>query len=176
MNQTISSKSRGLPKWLLAVFPILILLLLIAIFLAADPLAYFTGTFPPLEELTIQRVTFPENGQIQLSVINGGPDPVTIAQILVDDAYWQFEITPGNTLQRLQQASIALNYPWVDGEPLPIVLVTATGATFGTEVEVVVQSPQGGATTFINYGLLGFYVGRYSGGFGYVVVSLYAPC
>lgn len=159
MNQTISSKSRRLPKWLLAVFPLAILLLLIAIFLAADPLAYFTGTFPPLEELTIQRVTFPENGQIQLSVINGGPDPVTIAQVLVDDAYWQFEITPGNTLQRLQQASVALNYPWVDGEPLPIVLITATGATFGTEVEVVVQSPQTGAATFINYGLLGFYVG-----------------
>ena len=76
MNQTtISTESRRMPKWILALFPIGILLLLIALFLAADPLSYFTGAFPPLEELTIQRVTFPENGQIQLSVINGGPDP-----------------------------------------------------------------------------------------------------
>ena len=158
-TQAESIKSSRVPKWVLAVFPIGLLLLLIALFLAADPLSYFTGTFPPLEELSIQRVTFPDNGRIQLSVINGGPDPVTIAQVLIDDAYWQYEITPGNTLQRLQQASIDLNYPWVDGEPLPIVLITATGATFDTQAEVAVQSPQTSAATFVNYGLLGFFVG-----------------
>ncbi len=158
-NQTETSTVNRMPKWILAVFPLLILAGLIVLFLAANPLAYFAGDFPPLEELTIQRVTFPENGRIQVSVINGGPDPVTIAQILIDDAYWQFEISPGNTLERLQQATLELNYPWVDGEPLPIVLVTSTGATFGTEVAVVVQSPQTSAATFVNYGLLGIYVG-----------------
>jgi zinc transporter ZupT len=104
-------------------------------------------------------VTFPENGRIQLNVINGGPDPVTIAQVLVDDAYWQYEIAPGNTLDRLEQATIHLTYPWVDGEPLPIVLITSTGVTFEAEVDVAVQSPQTSAVTFVNYGLLGIYVG-----------------
>jgi zinc transporter ZupT len=52
-----------------------------------------------------------------------------------------------------------LNYPWVDGEPLPIVLLTSTGLTFGTEVEVAVQSPQSSFSTFLAYGLLGIYVG-----------------
>ncbi|MDX1413974.1 MAG: hypothetical protein R3293_07265 [Candidatus Promineifilaceae bacterium] len=159
MNQTATAQSRGLPKWVLAVIPLALLLLLIVLFLAIDPLAYFSGSFPPLEELSIQRVTFPAQGQIEVHVINGGPDPVTIAQVLVDDAYWQFGISPGNTLERLDQATITLDYPWVDGEPLPIVLITSTGVTFDTEVEVAVESPQTSGATVVNYGLLGFYVG-----------------
>ncbi len=159
MAQTLISRASKLPKWVLAILPLLILVGLVALFMASNPLAFFTGAFPPLEELTVQRVTFPDDGRIQLSVINGGPDPVTIAQVLVDDAYWQYQITPDNTLGRLEQATISLNYPWVDGEPLPIVLITATGITFDAEVDVAVQSPQGGLDTFIAYGLLGIYVG-----------------
>jgi ZIP family zinc transporter len=147
------------PKWFLAIFPLVLLVGLVALFIALDPLSFFTGAFPPLEELTIQRVTFPESNQIQVSVVNGGPDPVTIAQVLVDDAYWLFEIAPGNTLERLEEATLHLNYPWVDGEPLPITLLTSTGATFTHEVEVAVKSPQSSGISFLNYGLLGIYVG-----------------
>jgi zinc transporter ZupT len=148
-----------LPNWLLGIIPLVLLAGLVALFIVANPLAYFTGAFPPLEELTIQRVTFPEDGRIQLNVINGGPDPVTIAQVLVDDAYWQYEISSGSTLDRLEQTTIDLNYPWVNGEPLPIVLITSTGVTFVTEVEVAVESPRTSAATFGAYGLLGIYVG-----------------
>ncbi len=159
MSTATQSRMDKLPKWILAIFPLVLLIGLIALFLALDPLSFFTGAFPPLEDLTIQQVTFPENGRIQLSVINGGPDPVTIAQVLIDDAYWQYEITPSNTLDRLQQATLTMNYPWVDGEPLPIVLVTSTGVTFDTEVEVAVLSPQNDGASFVAYGLLGIYVG-----------------
>jgi ZIP family zinc transporter len=103
MNE--SSRTR-LPKWVTAVIPLALLIALVAVFLFLDPLAFFTGTFPPLEELTVQQVTFPEAGLIELSVINGGPDPVSIAQVLVDDAYWQFEITPDNTLDHLDRGNV----------------------------------------------------------------------
>lgn len=159
MEQTTPPLTGRVPKWTLAIFPLALLMALIVLFFLLNPLAFFTGAFPPLEELTVQRVLFPEDGRIQLSVINGGPDPVTIAQVLVDDAYWNYEITPDNTLERLQQATIDLNYPWVDGEPLPIVLITSTGVTFEAEVDVAIQSPQTSAATFIAYGLLGIYVG-----------------
>lgn len=159
MEQTVSTPTKRIPKWVLAIFPVVVLIGLIVLFIAIEPLSFFTGDFPPLEELTIRRVTFPENGRIQLSVINGGPDPVTIAQVLVDDAYWQYQISPGNTLGRLQQATISLNYPWVNGEPLPIVLVTSTGITFESEVDVSVLSPQSSSASFTAYGLLGIYVG-----------------
>lgn len=146
-------------KWLLALGPLLLLVLLVVLFLTLDPLGSFAGNFPPLEDLSVQQVRFPAEGEIELSVINGGPDPVTIAQVIVDDAYWQYTIDGSSTLGRLEQTTIHLAYPWVSQEPLPIVLITSTGVTFATEVEVATLSPDVGAGTLFNYGLLGIYVG-----------------
>lgn len=159
MDQTATPATNRWPKWLLAVLPLLLLLGLIALFMALNPLSFFTGDIPPAEELTVQRVIFPEAGQMQLSVINGGPVPVTVAQVLVDDAYWNFTITPDNTLERLEQATIDLNYPWVTAEPLAISLLTSTGVTIDAEVEAAVLAPQSSLATIIAYGLLGIYVG-----------------
>ncbi len=145
---------------MLALFPLVLLVGLVALFIALNPLSFFTGAFPPLEQLTIQRVLFPEKNQIQVSVINGGPDPITIAQVLVDDAYWQYEIAPGQyAWHGWKRPRSSLTYPWVDGEPLPITLLTATGLTFTHEVEVAVTSPESSGASFLAYGLLGIYVG-----------------
>ncbi len=159
MQNTDSISLQKIPNWLLALLPLVLLAVLIIAFLGLNPLAYFTGTFPPLEEVAIQRVLFPGSGQIQLEVINGGPDPVIIAQVMVDDAYWQHQVSPDNTLERLETATIDIPYPWVDGEPLPITLITSTGVTFTKEVEVAVESPGVDTGTFLAYGLLGIYVG-----------------
>lgn len=159
MNNTTTLTSGRAPRWLLAVLPLLLLLALVAGFLALDPLRFFSGAFPPLEELTVQRVTFPSPGDIRLEVINGGPDPVTISQVTVDDAYWQFTIAPDRVLDRLETAVIDIPYPWVNGEPLPINLITATGLTFPAEVAVAVQSPSTDSNTLLAYALLGIYVG-----------------
>lgn len=159
MDRAHSSTAIELPRWALALAPLLLLLLVIGAFFALNPLAFFTGNFPPLEQLTIQQVRFPAPDQIELEVINGGPDPVTIAQVLVDDAYWQYAITPDNTLDRLDQATLEIPYPWVDGEPLSITLLTSTGVTFIQDVEVAVESPRTDLARIIAYGLLGLYVG-----------------
>lgn len=159
MQESDSLSLATLPRWVLALFPLLLLLGLVAAFLLLNPLAFFTGRFPPLEEISFQRVTFPVENQIQLEIINGGPDPVTIAQVLVDDAYWQFTIEPDNVLNRLERATIDIPYPWVDGEPLPITLLTSTGATFEEVVEVAIESPRIDGRTLLAYGLLGIYVG-----------------
>lgn len=159
MQTAKSDTLQKLPNWLLAGFPFLLLIVLVVAFMLLNPLSFFAGAFPPLEELSIQRVLFPESGQIRLKVMNSGPDSVTIAQVLVDDAYWQFDITPDNTLNRLDSATIDISYPWVDGEPLPIMLITSTGVTFDAEVDVAVISPSVDTRTFLAYGLLGIYVG-----------------
>lgn len=166
MDVTEKTTRTTFSKWTMALLPLLLLLALVAGFLMLDPLAFFTGAFPPLEQLTIQRVTFPEPGRIELSVINGGPDPVTVSQVLVDEAYWAFEIRPDNRLERLEQATVSIPYPWVDGEPLPIDLVTSTGLTFEEEVEVAVETPGVSAATLLAYGLLGIYVGVIPVGLG----------
>lgn len=159
MQHTVKRTVQTLPQWALGLIPLLLLLGIIGGFLVLDPLAFFTGRFPPLEELSIQQVTFPGADRVRLEVINGGPDPVTIAQVLVDEAYWQHDIRPGRRLERLQRATIDVPYPWVDGEPLGITLLTETGVTFEHEVEVAVQSPQSGVQDLLAYALLGIYVG-----------------
>ena len=159
MDTTTTLPKRTLPPWLLALLPLLLLVLLVAGFLALDPLRFFQGAFPPLEELAVQRVLFPEPGRIRLEVINGGADPVTIAQVTIDDAYWLHTISPDNTLGRLETATIDLAYPWVAGEPLPINLITSSGVTFAAEVEVAVEAAAVDGRTLLAYALLGIYVG-----------------
>ncbi len=153
-------------RWLLALLPLALLVLLVVGFLTLNPLRFFQGAFPPLEELSVQRVLFPEPGTIRLEVINGGPDPVTIAQVTVDNAYWAYDITPGNTLGRLETATIDIPYQWVAGEPLPINLVTTTGLTFPAVTEVAVQSATFDGRTLLAYALLGIYVGIIPVGLG----------
>ena len=159
MDNTTPLSKRHAPSWLLALLPLLLLAALLAAFLSLDPLRYFSGAFPPLEDLAVQRVTFPEPGLIRLEVINGGPAPVTIAPLPVDNAYWHHTISPGPTLGRLQTATIDVPYPWVAGEPLPLGLVTSTGLTFPVAADVAVESPAVGGGTLLAYALLGIYVG-----------------
>ena len=159
MNDAQPMPHRGANRWLLALFPLVLLVLLVAGFLALDPLRFFQGAFPPLEDLSVQRVVFPDANTIRLEVINGGPDPVTIAQVAVDNAYWNYTIHPGNTLGRLGTATIDIPYRWVAGEPLPISLVTSTGLTFPAAVDVAVESASFSGRTLLAYALLGIYVG-----------------
>ena len=105
-------------RWILGLFPVALLAGISALFLTNDPTAQFRAAFPPVEELTIERVSFPEAGSMRVHVVNGGPEPVTIAQVIVDDAYWQFKIDRDPTVPRLNRATLELNYPWVEGELL----------------------------------------------------------
>jgi hypothetical protein len=102
----------------------------------------------------------------EVHVTNGGPDPVVISQVLVDDAYRQFFISPDRTLDRLETAVITLDYPWVETEPHEIVVVTSTGATFPGEVEIAAETPEPGVDQLLSYALVGFYVGIIPVGLG----------
>jgi ZIP family zinc transporter len=114
---------------------------------------------PPIETLSVQRVTLPAPGQIELEVVNGGPDPITISQVLVDDAYWQFSITPSGPLQRLQSARVSIPYPWVEGETHVIGLISSTGVIFDAEIPVALESPHADRESILRFGSVGLYVG-----------------
>ncbi|MYA34314.1 MAG: metal transporter [Gemmatimonadales bacterium] len=149
----------GPARWVLGLFPLALLAGLIAFFFGADPTAPFRDAFPPVEDLTIERVSFPETGVMRVHVVNGGPEAATIAQVIVDDAYWQFEIDGDPTLPRLARATLELDYPWVEGELHVIRLVTSTGLTFDHEVAVATLSPRPNALYLTTFGLLGLYAG-----------------
>ena len=83
------SASIRMPGWLTGVLPFLIMLIMLYLFTVINPLALFTGNLPPIENLSIQRIKVLENG-FEMQVMNTSPKPLAIAQVMVDDAYWQF--------------------------------------------------------------------------------------
>lgn len=158
VNQEKRSLFRGLPLWIYIVIPLVALGLMLSIFAFGNPLALFAANLPPVEDLTFERIRVTEAG-FETTLINGGPNPVTVAQVMVDQAYWDFTISPENTIQRLGRASLFIPYPWVETEMHEVVVITETGATFNSEVEIATLTPEPGLNEFIAYGLLGIYVG-----------------
>ncbi len=144
--------------WLYGLLPLLLLALFVVLFLRFGPLGLFRAAFPPLEELTITRVVL-RPAHFDVYVTNGGPSPVTIAQVLVDNAYWNFTIHPGRTVARLGRARITIPYPWVEGEMHGITLLSSNGIPFTHTVEVAAASPQPTAQFLLTFTLLGVYVG-----------------
>ena len=80
-----SSATRSVP-WLYALVPIGLLLLTLAVIVVTGAGLADNGA-PPIESVAVQRVWLPKQHEIKVSVINDGPDPVTIAQVIMDDAY-----------------------------------------------------------------------------------------
>jgi zinc transporter ZupT len=117
------------------------------------------GDAPPVEDLTVGRVTLPTENEFVVHVQNGGPNPVTLEQVVVNDALWDFRIQPDNTIPRLGSAEVVIPYMWVEGEAYEIVLISETGTTFDAEVPVAVLTPGFSGETFSDYALIGFYVG-----------------
>ena len=147
-----------IPAWVAALLPLVALALLLSVFTLGDPLALFKANLPPIEDLTFERIRVVADG-FEVTLVNGGPDPVTVAQVLVDDAYWAFQMSPSPTIPRLGRAMLHIPYPWVEAEPHAIRLITSTGVTFDGEVELATLTPEPGMEQFAAYGLLGVYVG-----------------
>ncbi|HET7272721.1 MAG TPA: metal transporter [Rubrobacter sp.] len=149
-------ENRG-PAWvLLGLLPLLGLGMLLALVVSNG---VDRGDAPPVEELTVGRVTLPTKNEFVAHVQNGGPNPVTLEQVVVNDALWDFQVQPDNRIPRLGSAEVVIPYTWVEGEAYEIVLISETGTTFDAEVPVAVLTPGFSGETFSRYALIGFYVG-----------------
>ena len=138
--------------------PLLLLGLAAAWLVVADPLRAFNNGAPPVEKLTFERRVL-DNGGVHLLVRAGGSEPMTIAQVQVDDAYWTFTQDPPGNLSRLSTAWIHIPFPWVIGEAHEVRLVTKTGATFDHEIPVAVATPEARSNQLVPQALLGAFVG-----------------
>lgn len=145
-------------SWLWAVIPLAILGGLIWIFLTTDPLRPLGVSAPPIEQLTVERTVLGDDG-VTLFVRADGSEPLTLAQVQVDGAYWDFTQEPPGPLGRLETARIAIPYPWVKGELHEVTLLTRTGVTFGHTIEVAEPTPQPTPARALAFALLGLYVG-----------------
>ena len=139
-----------------ALLPVLLILLVGAAFLAGDPLRSFSAGVPPVEELTIERTVLDGEG-IALLVRAGGTEPIRIAQVQVDGAYWRFQQDPPGPLPRLATAWLRIPFPWVHGESHHVVLLSRAGVPFEHIIDVAVASP--GPNSLRALGLVGLFVG-----------------
>lgn len=154
-----ADRSREIPAWMKGVGPLLLLVALVMAFLQFGPVGVFKKSFPPVEEISIERIALPAPGEIRVSVVNSGPEPVTIAQVLVDDAAWAHTLDGERRLGRLETRTLTIPYPWVEGEPLVVRLVTSTGLTFDGEVAVATETPTASGRFVGTFALLGIYAG-----------------
>jgi ZIP family zinc transporter len=147
------------PLWIKGVAPLLLLAGLVALFIRVGPAGVFRQAFPPIESLTVERIRLPQPGLMEVRVVNGGPEPVTVAQVMVDDANWVHTLNGKRTLDRLDARTIRIPYPWVEGEPHTVTLVTSTGLTFSKDLAVATLSPPLDSRYLGTFALLGIYAG-----------------
>lgn len=145
--------------WLVGLVPLALLAALVAGILWWGPGDALRGdAYPPIERLTFQRVELTDDG-IVARVMNDGPDPVQIAQVQVDDAFWSFTADSGTELRHLGRTALRIPYPWVHGEAHVVRVLTSTGTTFDHEIAVAVPTPRASPRMFGLFTLMGVYVG-----------------
>lgn len=145
------------PVWALVLGAVLVVagaLLALAV-VGGDTLPERDG--PPIEEVGVERVVL-RPGVIELTVRNTGPDPVAIAQVAVNDAYVDFS-APAGTLGRLESGTLTLDYPWLEGQPYLVSMLTSTGAVIEHDIPVAAQTPEPGGGFLGLMALIGLYVG-----------------
>ena len=148
---------QGLPSWVLGLAPLLLIIAAVGAFSALGGPGLGERTGPPAEELAIERTKLVP-GVIELTVRNDGPDPVSVAQVVVNDAYSNFR-GGEQPIGRLSSETLVIDHPWNDGEAYSVSLVTSTGGTIAHEIPIAVLTPDADIGFFGLMALLGIYVG-----------------
>ena len=113
-----------MPAWVLGLVPLLLVVGGIALFMALDAPGLGERRGPPAEELAVERTVLTP-GEIALTVRNDGPDAVSVAQVVVNDAFAQFS-GADEPIGRLETATVRVQQPWVEGEAYEVALVTSS--------------------------------------------------
>lgn len=112
----------------------------------------------PIEDLTVERYHL-EPEHIELHVQNTGPDEITIASVIINDAVMPFTVSPSVTIPRLGKATIKTEYSWTTGEAYAVRVFTSNAVPFDVEIPVAFVSPEPEQETFWSFTLIGLYVG-----------------
>jgi zinc transporter, ZIP family len=143
--------------FLLLLIPILLLIGVIALFLSTGGGLDLEAPVP-IENLAIERY-YLERNMIELHVQNTGPEELTIATVIINEAIMPFTVEPSPTIPRLGRAHIHVNYAWSEGEAYGITVFTTNAVPFGVDIPVAFETPQPSPRTFWAFTLIGLYVG-----------------
>ncbi len=144
------------PVWVLASSLVVVVAAVLAGLAVVAGAALPERNGPPVEELAVERTVL-EPGVIELAVRNTGPDPVQVAQVFVNDVF--VDVAGGvEPIDRLGAARLRLDYPWQDGQPYLVTMLTSTGVAIEHEIPAAVETPSpAGALGLM--ALLGAFVG-----------------
>jgi zinc transporter ZupT len=112
----------------------------------------------PIEDLTIERYRL-QHGHIAVFVQNTGPDTLTVASVIINEAVMPFAVTPSAEIPRLGRARIDVDYAWTEGEAYAVRVFTSNAIPFDVEIPVAFVTPEPEAKTFWGFTLIGVYVG-----------------
>lgn len=118
----------------------LLLLIGIGLLIPSGPAASQVARKPSLaSDDALQLADFDQQGdRLELFLINTGRAPITVAQVQIDAAYWDFTISPGPAVAPSGRATLTLPYNWDQSQALDVSLVTSSGGivTVGLTPEV----------------------------------------
>ena len=149
---------RGARLWLYGLVPLVLLGLVLGLFFAlgGTGIGKPSGA-PPQEELSVERTVL-RPGEIEVRVRNNGLDDVSVAQVVVNDAFASFSGARA-PIGHLESDTIKIAYPWIGGEAYEISLLLSSGTTIATAIEAAVETPEATLSFYGLMALLGTYVG-----------------
>jgi zinc transporter ZupT len=151
----------GLPRWMSALLPVVLLAVVLGLFAFTSPLAEVQGG-QPLPDVAITHTTIPNDETVVLHVTNNGPESVTISQVLVDEAYWNFRVEGAGgdrTLAPMESARVIVPYHWNPGWDLETALVLSDGTTFHHTIVAPSQTPGFSLDLLWTLAIIGLFVG-----------------
>lgn len=152
----------GIPMWVGALVPLILLAAVVGGFVVFSPLdGVQSGSALP--DLTVTHASLPHDEQIVLHVTNNGPNPLTVSQVLVNDAYWDFTMYAGGeettTIAPMQSGRIVVPYHWTPGWDLEAALVLDDGATFHHAIVAPQTAPGMSGDVLGTLAIVGLFVG-----------------
>lgn len=160
MTQTTSqptSKRLTLQTVLWILIPVILLAGVIVLFLSTGGGLDLEAPVP-VENLTIERYRL-ERNRVELDIQNTGPEDLTVASVIINEAVMPFTVTPGPTISRLGRATVHVNYAWSYGEAYGITIFTGNAIPFTLDIPVAFDTPRPSPRTFWGFTLIGLYVG-----------------
>src|SRR5512134_2900561 len=130
----------------LLLIPILLLIGVIALFLSTGGGLNLESPVP-VENLAIERYHL-ERNMIELHVQNTGPEELTIATVVINEAVMPFTVSPDPAIPRLGRANIHVNYAWSEGEAYGITVFTTNAVPFSVDIPVALDTPEPSPRTF----------------------------
>jgi len=156
---TVQEQPFGLPRWVVAAIPLVLLAAVLAYLFLGSPFAALATGGSALPDVTVSYTTLPNEETVLVHVTNNGPRAVTVEQVLVDEAYWAFDMGGDRTLQPLESETISIPYHWNPGWDLNVALVLSDGAVVHHTIVAPAMSPGVTGEVIGTLAVVGLFVG-----------------